>query len=320
MKTLVLHIGANKTGSSALQSGFAKYHRQIRDAGYYYPPHANFEKAAEGKFSSGNGDRLRALLVPRFRTEHYDEASELRALVTDIADAPAGRVLISNEGLHRAARPLLETFLSACAEADIEVHAYFYVRDLLDHAYSSYMQNVKMGRETRAFGDFLDEYRSSFSSSCTTFRNALGNRFHVRVYEEHKANLLQGFLQWAGIDIGEAVEIGQVNRSLSVDEVFVLRQLNLLQVPQRVRGRIGKNIMDSSFKTERHTVDIGEDQLTGFRERMKDELAAINTQVEGREVRLVSDDLEIVDRYDNMKTTPREEALVRILNAVVSEL
>jgi len=51
---LTLHIGTQKTGSSALQSFLALNSDLLADYGILYPEHSSFSSAKMGEVSSGN--------------------------------------------------------------------------------------------------------------------------------------------------------------------------------------------------------------------------------------------------------------------------
>jgi len=64
MRTLYLHIGASKTGTSALQVAFARNAKALRGRGLHYP--GKNQDAMDGKITSGNG-LLRSISTPRWR-------------------------------------------------------------------------------------------------------------------------------------------------------------------------------------------------------------------------------------------------------------
>src|SRR5215204_5967792 len=58
---LILHIGATKTGTSAIQSAVARNRATLLANGIYYPEYDADEKAQAGRVTGGNGAIFRAL-------------------------------------------------------------------------------------------------------------------------------------------------------------------------------------------------------------------------------------------------------------------
>src|SRR5215216_2953776 len=59
--SLILHIGATETGTSAIQSALARNRATLLANGVYYPEYDADEKAQAGRVTGGNGAIFRAL-------------------------------------------------------------------------------------------------------------------------------------------------------------------------------------------------------------------------------------------------------------------
>ena len=88
-RRVILHLGAVKTGSSALQAALVKNRDWLKQNGYDYPASGEDEKARNHKISSGNGMILAAGLNPRLRF-HKDitNNSSIEITLKSILESP----------------------------------------------------------------------------------------------------------------------------------------------------------------------------------------------------------------------------------------
>ncbi|MGE6580260.1 hypothetical protein ACQKD0_04400 [Vreelandella aquamarina] len=140
---LILHIGHGKTGSSALQSFLALNSDILKKYNIDYPPHASFQNAKKGFISSGN-----LPLVDNF----WDEYINKKAL-----SSTADSLLFSNESL-------IHKILSHPEKIEALNEKYklilvMYVRNPLDHIFSSYGQQVKRHGQTLSMSEWIDDYQ-----------------------------------------------------------------------------------------------------------------------------------------------------------------
>lgn len=214
---LILHIGHGKTGSSALQSFLALNSDVLRKYNVDYPPHASFENAKKGYISSGNlplGDNF------------WDEYINQKALSTT-----ADSLLFSNESL-------IHKILSHPPKVEALNEKYklilvMYVRNPLDHIFSSYGQQVKRHGQTLSMSEWIDNYQVldkvvEIISICEKFNIKLQliNYSNIDKIEESFfphvfPNQYKKFFEEAKIP-----ETKTINRSLSRVEYEVQREFN----------------------------------------------------------------------------------------------
>src|SRR5580692_10729513 len=94
--TVYFHIGAAKTGTSAIQVGLARNRDALAKHGVIYPKSRSDALAVQGLITSGNGELLYSLVWPE--DHRAEEAKQARqALQNLIKGNPAASILYSSE-------------------------------------------------------------------------------------------------------------------------------------------------------------------------------------------------------------------------------
>ncbi len=225
---LWLHIGTEKTGSSYLQTLLGLNRPQLAQAGIHFPNAGKLEQALlNGQISAGNGQDLHGALA----AEAYETTRQI--LTRHYADAQrAGmeQVVISNELLLSvfATASCLSRFLEICrAIGFTEIKLLLVLRDPIDQALSLYKHRAK-GGNTPEIEDWVQEkyYYGGWLQDFLAHISQFGVELSVRRYSR-KPGLLEGalFVDWLGID--PPAERGKqvVNPSLSLSELFFIREL-----------------------------------------------------------------------------------------------
>ncbi|MEL7125152.1 MAG: hypothetical protein AAGK30_02925 [Pseudomonadota bacterium] len=210
-RTIYLHVGHGKTGTSYLQSALANSLDALAAHGISYP--LDPDEAARvraGGISSGNIVPAPRHLVPLL--ERGDPA-----------------LLLSSESLFFKLRPnqLLETLRKHAPQARVKVM--LYVRDPLDHVVSKYQQRIKRGGSTEAFEDFLEVYNQPGNvGQFMTWLETHDVEITVCNYSRHRADLLDTLSAWIGMPEGalKAPEVRQVNRSMTNSEIALQMAFN----------------------------------------------------------------------------------------------
>lgn len=208
MRTLYLHVGHDKTGSSYLQSALARSVDVLLDNGVLYPADRKILRAGEGKISSGNGGII---------------TSDLSAF-SDSMDR-AKSILVSGEKLFRF-MPELEfsdSFSNFLSFFDISrVEILLYVREPLEHISSSYQQAVKRGGYTDTIENFASTYNHT-KKVADFVRFCEGKDYNLTVlnYSKISTSLLSTFEKWLNLKDGFLIQpdIGNINRSLTFGEL-----------------------------------------------------------------------------------------------------
>lgn len=230
MPTLFLHMGAGKTGTSALQVAFAQNAERLFESGVLYPESVSNNAAELGKITSGNGAELAKYLNPDLK---IPENFNSNAVGRDFDKALRSRknVLYSSEFFWSFKPDHLKEMVERSAKSDYQTRIVYYIRSIAGHAASVYSQTIKRQKSESSFEQFLiKRYKNPFLSTIERANEAVGSE-NVLIYnfDAVREKLFAHFLQKIlSIDIGSAdfVFPKNVNRSLNAFEVEFMRYLN----------------------------------------------------------------------------------------------
>lgn len=221
-RTLWLHIGHDKTGSSWLQSLFALNAGALRAQGVHYPidPKAA-ALAAAGQATTGNGRQQIALCCPSVPRQFERETRG---------------VLLSFEGffnqlVRQPKRTMHEirAYQSHCGCERISV--LLFTRDPIAHAASSYQQLLRSGGMTLAPEDFYLTYNRPRDVWRTIrFLDAQPDvDLSVYNYSRERRHMRALTAGWLSVDPDVLAQDPPrpVNRGLSFDEIAALRRINM---------------------------------------------------------------------------------------------
>lgn len=216
-KTIILHIGHGKTGSSAIQAALARNQDLLRAAGIIYPEHATSDRARRGEVTSGNLD-----------TEDWFEGQVIKIARAHEGDS---KILFSNENLFHHFDPFLDNHRKYAAEFDFEI--ILFVREPFEKLNSSYQQAVKRRGFAGDIAEFADHDRDAeHAARLLEAIKAEGVAFALFNYSALRRSAIQAFFEHLGVwDLvrseGQA-EVGTVNRSLTLAELDLLLHVNRL--------------------------------------------------------------------------------------------
>ena len=241
---LLLHLGANKTGSTALQNMLYRNQNLLRQFGIQYTDN-NVKNLT---VQSGNGQELVDLI------RWSGSKNEIKQALLDFL-RPDALSIISTEMFIRLSKSQWNSLLECIAELEIRVKALVYIRSPLDFYVSSYNQAVKR----QGFYSDLDTFvQKSDWSHLRLLRNLSGLDQYINVdvvlYDLVKDNLFQSFWEYVyrmfAIDVRDLIPEDQYfsNRSLYEEEIHLLQKIN--QVFNSDYSKLVSNFLvdDSSFK------------------------------------------------------------------------
>lgn len=196
---LILHIGMEKTGSSALQMFFARNRRILLLLGLNYPKTITAH-VGNGNSQSDLGIALRHELKERAPHPQIGPARELLNRYLE----PAARrrlTLISDEGLAAPNSAIAELFCNFRDQFDIRVVVYLRRQD--EWALSCYRERVVdvSVSESRCFTDWLDDPETKammdYAAILEGWRSAVGQNAITVLRYPYETPLLPAFLQAA---------------------------------------------------------------------------------------------------------------------------
>jgi hypothetical protein len=231
-RSVLIHIGPFKTGSSALQMSLHTRRDELVDHGVLYPGttyrHLRPVAAVMGRGPRGVG------AVP----EH-----EWSDLVAEIDRAGAVRTVVSSEGLSTAGTRVVQRIVNDLGSDRVHVAR---VERRLDRLLpSAWQERIKSSNETRPYPDFLDDVLAadpatgegkqrsfwaahSLEKFLERWRGVLpDDRIHVVVADEGNPLATTAvFERMLGLPVGMLDPTQRPNSSLSWERVELCRRLN----------------------------------------------------------------------------------------------
>lgn len=246
MKTVYLHIGAHKTGSTAVQNFFSLNRDKLIEKGILYPKFSRHQDLPHHVI-------LRPLVEPRINdhiwsfpnSEHIGSIDSIRALLKEEEEASqCDSLLISTEFLF-VNKPIFGNIVCGVDFADYvkelfsgyKVKPIVYLRNQCDWIESCYVEAVK-GAHTCYCGSF-DEYffenieALDYRQYLEPWVKQFGNDLIVRCYENNKEKGVErDLINILGLSWGER-EFLEINSSssnvgLSKAAVEIIRAFNYL--------------------------------------------------------------------------------------------
>ena len=221
-RRLVLHIGAHKTGTSAIQRFLASNIENLRSIGLDY---MNAEPPRGDLHTTGNG-------LPIFLYFERGEAEprKLESLIDGYFGAQR-TAIISSELLSSIPAAGWLHIIDACQAQKITPSAIYYVRNVYPFYISTYNQLVKHNGVTESFEEFVDQ-NSVFNCAdrLTLITDLIGaDRLNVAHYESEQKNICEHFFSLispAADKLNFERHTGRVNRSLDEAELRLMRIAN----------------------------------------------------------------------------------------------
>ena len=229
MSRVILHIGAGKTGTSYLQSCLSLNEEQLLAYGIYYPRSPKHDLAIRGGITGGNGQVIAASLNPRIFQNH--SRSALGEPLDVALERSNGRdILYSAESMQFFEEEKMFELRSYLHGRNYSLEIVLYIRNMTDMLYSTYNQSVKRSGMTKSFGDFIRSHRPIFVQTLRRLESSVGrDSVSVRNYDIVRGDLLRDFCKCIGIDgLSQSPSGAIVNRSLDVDEIEIVVELNRL--------------------------------------------------------------------------------------------
>lgn len=232
----ILHIGSNKTGTTALQKTFATNVEELRRQGILYPV-------------AGRGDTIRQFGIRAAFTPLETELSGYARRVAnnegrknyskafikefdkELSQFSGDSVILSDEALFIYASPGLFGAISKfLQERFTEVQVVCYLRRPDEYLKSEYSQHIKVGGRQTVL-ERIEQMTSAalYEDKLHYVRDFLDGSPVIRWYDNSQlknGSIIDDFSDACGIDFPDLVTPGIKNRSLSADGIKTLRAIN----------------------------------------------------------------------------------------------
>lgn len=222
-KTLFVHAGGSKTGSSALQNFFEVHASRLARYGVAYENRLNIE--SDYDVNSGNGMLLYEALFSAATTD-----DEIDSLLLSYFGQCESAICSSEYFAELGAHPW-KRFLESSARVGVIPKVIFYVRNVIPFLQSGYDQVIKRHGEWRQFDEWVSEADWQHARTLRIIADVLPKEhIHVLHYDRVKTSLIRSLLNVLGVGsefiIEPADQERTVNRSLTAKEREALFTVN----------------------------------------------------------------------------------------------
>jgi len=236
-RSLYIHIGTHKTGSTALQSFLTINQRKLQEYGVVFP--------GQSKDHYFVTKELREQERP-----YLDEKTHIFKIFSEIKNylEKSNSCIISSEGFCESDKILLPRLIDTIRffAIDVEIKIIVFLRPQVSWFESSYQQIVKdlVARSIRLFNeyvkmDYIYEY-CDYNSHLNLWANYFGkDNIIVIPYDpmQHKAKLFTDLLR--AIDVSDNLVLKnpppqKTNIGLAVPTIEFLRWLNIIKIDNRL--------------------------------------------------------------------------------------
>lgn len=228
-RTLWLHCGSYKAGSSRIQNVAWSMHEELSASGLLYP-----------RTGLATGDPEVGIRHSRLVYLHGQDPAAWRSLVDDlvaeIEGSSATRVLMSSEAWCRPRhRSALTELLAALRRGGVvdEVHAVLYLRQRFEYARSLYREYTRRHSNVRPLAEYVEAKRRALDhlDAIRTVREAVAPGDVQVVPYDGIPDTGAHFFGLLGLEIPP--ETVRENRGIDAVEVEAHRQLNLVAPEMR---------------------------------------------------------------------------------------
>lgn len=262
MKTIYLHIGTHKTGSTSIQRFLAQAANALAEEGVIYPETGRPDTDWSNQY--GQHQLAWSLVGKKGVTEEliWDE------LAREINHCPASKILISAEGFGRCTSDQIQRLISHFDPYPIQVLVY--LRPPLSFLESAYAQRVKMGTYSDQFVRFVDEMTprcdyADLVARWDQFDQVLS--VDIRLFDKVKnePGLEASIVEAVGVDFERVRSwVGvPANRSPSSDVIRVVRWINAVAAIhpdsdtwRTLTHRVRSNVLDQRWFGRRLTAAV----------------------------------------------------------------
>jgi hypothetical protein len=289
--TIFLHVGAGKTGTTAIQATIPSMRRNLEEVGLRAPLDRTLPSEIEFRplVKSGYSASVAQLLNPSFKKPvplDMEETLKWLEIEFEKAQNEGLNLLFSSEALQFARATQLQAFKELAAQHRLTIKVIFYVRTALDYSISEYLQHLKKGflnypkkNTPTGLGDYIASARIPFGKTLSTFSQVFGRQsLDVRSYDVFKNNLLDNFFTAVTGESQKIPKIRRLNRSLTRNEQEAMENLIKYENGPELCHRIGlKLIHISSPKDASRIYFVDEETLQKFNSNNESIVALVNS-------------------------------------------
>ena len=285
-KKLYLHVGLNKTGSSALQSWLSINNEELRHCDYYYPVTEN--KSAQFEVSSGNGT-----LFDMYLDGHIDEEK----VIDNYFDTALNNIIISKENFNFTEEKINKLKLF-CSRTNLDLKVIIYVRDIYGWAYSIYVQVVKRHSYVKDFAEFVRGLKNAMHIEYASLLNDNIENVDIVHYDTVKTDVASAFSASINVDYHQLKPMAKikVNRTLTFEEINVVTFISSLAQIYNKKGnndlvcKLASDFLVNTYKERVSEVFVDKSLVLLLEKKFKSDVDTFNKKA-GVDLKLFTEDV-----------------------------
>ena len=265
-KLLYLHIGLHKTATTTIQAGLKLNIEKLLEDGYCYPRSGLIGDAQHNLvWEVAQGDVLPWDFVAE-RTRFNAEHGGFGALVSELRESPAERIIISSEAFENLSPKRILELKNRLKDYDVRIVVF--LRNQSEYYQSAWAQQIKFGLTTDGFSTWIektlaspDDYLASFGNYKTLLKNwahVFGREnIIVEIFKNKQSSskhIFFRFLDLCGISNHVGYKLPKDhNISPGIKSIELMRQVNkILDSNQKLPAYFYSSIMNFN---KRHSWD-----------------------------------------------------------------
>ena len=189
MKTIYLHCGAPKTGTSYLQTLFAQFAKELSEEDIIYPFNKFVSGAEEGRITSGNGVPMANYIRPDLPHQIQNKEAYLKEFKEQLKNARGKDLLFSSEFLQFPENKKTRNLVNVIYAEDYQPKVIYLVRDFGEAAFSTYSQEVKRAGEFRSFSTFIRSWDPLYVHDIRNLKQTFGEQ-SIFIYNYDEYNII----------------------------------------------------------------------------------------------------------------------------------
>lgn len=239
-KTLLLHIGTHKTGTTYLQDFLLKNKKALLKEGVLYPT-TKYHPYGQQRLAYAFQDAVNPHLDGLIKNDPESVFHELKRLLSEVEH---NYLLISSENITPKSRiEVVEKIQRFFSEYDVKVIVYLRRQD--KYLVSLYREHVKLpNSEVCRFEDFSCPYPLDYNELVKPWETIFGEEnVLVRSYDEllyKEIDIIKDFFQEVGVEINldnYPTTLTKANTTLPNIALEMIRGGNYYPLSHQVRGR-----------------------------------------------------------------------------------
>lgn len=273
MKTIYLHIGLGKTGTTAIQVYLAKNCHKLLKSGLRYI------QCAGGINGDGHQKFAKSFIqdVPEYMLLTNDEKSSQNDVADEINSCKEDLILLSSENFQLSEPSELLSFFSGLNH-DYKINIILFVRSQDELAESEYNQIIKVRQEHRPFFEYINnEFDGNFMNVVSKWERVFSKKNIIcQVYKANENSVIKDFLDCIPIGNNAISELpplahDSINKSLGFTALNIKRMINILTADDQTNrhAELPETIVDLVGSDDCPALMMDSKQANQFRKRYK---------------------------------------------------